>query len=89
MIDHPVEDSRPLTPGELAVDARIQACAARMLNALAGENNARVIAAAWLLILQDNPELSVMFEDLCGNWMVKQVIREGRKLDRELTGTGR
>lgn len=71
-----IKKDRDMTRGELAVEHRIALCADVLKNALVahGERNAKVLAAALLTIVEHNPELGVAFEDLCGNWIVKQVV---------------
>lgn len=67
------------TLGEAQTETRIARMAHALKNEMAKDPNGRVIVAAILSILSDNPELGALFEDLCGNFVVKTTMHEHQR----------
>jgi hypothetical protein len=81
-MDYPIPPARELTPGEQQIEVRIARCTEFIKNGIvaSAERNGKVVAMAILNLLEHNPDLANEVESYCGNFKVRVVLREARRL---------
>jgi hypothetical protein len=73
-----------VTPGETQTELRILRMADALKNVMVTDAHPRIIVCALFTILEHNPDLAVLFEDLCGSFVAKMIVHENRvHIERE------
>lgn len=60
-------------------EVRLRRMVNSLKNAMTSDPDGRLIVAAMLTILQEDHDLSVLFEGLCTNFVARHVLHENRK----------